>query len=224
MNPEDLRGQQLVNHLLRYSASSFSAVAVTVAWLDEEFRFSQASLWGVEADTFSDYYDVFEPMGRPDLLLFDRCQFGCLSKRRRTLGTPRLQMYDEYIQAKGFCDQIDFLLWDTGQPIASLSVLGSRTFEVATDTLEPFRKFAESSLLLHPEARRRARARIYGEEFGLTGRESQVVELIRGGASNGAIAELLRVSLATVKTHVVHALDKMAVTSRAAMMAKIHQL
>jgi len=48
----------------------------------------------------------------------------------------------------------------------------------------------------------------------LTGRELQVVELVARGASNREIARDLRISEATVKTHLLHIFEKLEVGDR----------
>ncbi|MBD0670748.1 response regulator [Kitasatospora sp. NPDC091335] len=49
---------------------------------------------------------------------------------------------------------------------------------------------------------------------GLTGRERQVLELVGAGRSNAEIARELYVSMATVKTHLGHLLDKLDARDR----------
>jgi len=53
----------------------------------------------------------------------------------------------------------------------------------------------------------------------LTPSEARVVELVAAGLSNAAIAERLHVSLATIKTHLVHVYDKLGLSSRAELAA-----
>lgn len=54
----------------------------------------------------------------------------------------------------------------------------------------------------------------------LSERELEVVRLIADGASNAAIAERLGISLATVKSHVGHAMDKLDASSRTQIVAR----
>ena len=60
-----------------------------------------------------------------------------------------------------------------------------------------------------------------GARHGLTAREAEVAVLVAGGLSNGAIAERLFVSPATVKRHVEGVLAKLGVGGRTAVAARI---
>ncbi len=53
-------------------------------------------------------------------------------------------------------------------------------------------------------------------EQSLTGRELEVLRLIAAGGTNRSAAQRLMVSEATVKTHLLHAYDKLGVSDRAA--------
>jgi ATP/maltotriose-dependent transcriptional regulator MalT len=55
--------------------------------------------------------------------------------------------------------------------------------------------------------------------FNMTPREIEVIELLCNGASNAAIATVLDIKLATVKTHVLNIFEKLGVESRAAVAA-----
>jgi DNA-binding NarL/FixJ family response regulator len=58
---------------------------------------------------------------------------------------------------------------------------------------------------------------------GLTGREREVLTLIARGLSNREIAEHLHLSLATVKTHVGHLLDKLHARDRAQLVIAAYE-
>ena len=57
--------------------------------------------------------------------------------------------------------------------------------------------------------------------WGLTPRETRVLELVASGARNRAIAETLTISENTVKFHVANVLRKMGVSSRAALASMV---
>jgi DNA-binding CsgD family transcriptional regulator/PAS domain-containing protein len=68
-----------------------------------------------------------------------------------------------------------------------------------------------------------ARVRMLAERWGLTARESEVLEHITQGASNKAIAARLGCAERTVEVHVTHVLSKAQVESRSALIAKFFQ-
>ncbi len=53
-----------------------------------------------------------------------------------------------------------------------------------------------------------------GGAESLSGREREVVALVARGASNKEIAHALRISEATIKTHLGHIFEKLGVTDR----------
>lgn len=57
--------------------------------------------------------------------------------------------------------------------------------------------------------------------YGLSKRETQVVELVCRGFSNGDVASSLHVSVATIKSHLLHIFDKVGVTSRTALVSRL---
>ena len=57
----------------------------------------------------------------------------------------------------------------------------------------------------------------------LTPRELEILRLVAGGASNRAAAEELFISEATIKTHLLHAYDKLGVHDRAAAVATAYE-
>ena len=59
--------------------------------------------------------------------------------------------------------------------------------------------------------------------FGFTNRENDVVEMIKEGIRNQELANRLAISVPTVKTHLKHIFKKAQVSSRAELLAKLHE-
>jgi DNA-binding NarL/FixJ family response regulator len=68
-----------------------------------------------------------------------------------------------------------------------------------------------------------ARVHVLATRWGLTGRESEVLEHIIQGTSNKVIAVRLGCAERTVEVHVTHVLSKAEVESRSALIAKFFQ-
>ena len=89
------------------------------------------------------------------------------------------------------------------------------------------RWFGKDSLSAVPVRRRRFRNAIgVPLPFGLTPREIEILRLVAGGYANGQIAQLLSISVQTVKHHVRNVFDKTGVDTRLelALFAHHHQL
>lgn len=82
--------------------------------------------------------------------------------------------------------------------------------------LQPFLEYALNSVY---RPRRYRERESLAAAYKLTERETDVLELVLGGASNKQIAGELGVSLATVKTHLQHVFHKFEVPSRTALVA-----
>jgi DNA-binding NarL/FixJ family response regulator len=77
------------------------------------------------------------------------------------------------------------------------------------------RRAAAGESALSPSIASRMMSRMRApESSSLTSREIDVLELLATGSGNQAIADELHISLATVKTHLVHIYDKLGVDDR----------
>ncbi|MDR6868985.1 DNA-binding NarL/FixJ family response regulator [Microbacterium resistens] len=79
---------------------------------------------------------------------------------------------------------------------------------------------AAGSVVPTPGGDERLLAALRAPRVALTAREQEVLALIDTGAANREIASALFISEATVKTHVVHLLEKLGVDSRSAAVAE----
>ena len=57
----------------------------------------------------------------------------------------------------------------------------------------------------------------------LTEREIEILRAVADGNTNSAIADLLHISEATVKTHLVHIYTKLGVSDRAAAVSRAYE-
>ncbi|UJP10379.1 response regulator transcription factor [Microbacterium sp. KUDC0406] len=92
--------------------------------------------------------------------------------------------------------------------------------EVGTDTIAKAITDAASSGLVGGLADDRLIGALRAPRVTLTAREREVLQLIDAGAANREIATRLFITEATVKTHVVHLLEKLGVPSRTAAAAE----
>ena len=83
-------------------------------------------------------------------------------------------------------------------------------------SLQPFMEYSLKSVYLPQRTQQRGS---FIEQYGLTEREVDVVELLIAGKSNKEIAAELSLGLATVKTHLHHIFSKTGVQNRSEMVA-----
>jgi len=88
-----------------------------------------------------------------------------------------------------------------------------------------FEEIGAATLARHTRTERRRlaartpRTRTTGPSAGLTGRESQVADMVRQGLTNRVIARQLGIAEKTVEMHLSHVFAKLGVSSRAAVAA-----
>lgn len=87
------------------------------------------------------------------------------------------------------------------------------------ELLAAVRSAAEGDSTLSPTVANRLMNRVRTPRTSLTPRELEVLKLVAGGSSNREIGQLLMLSEATVKSHLVHIYDKLGVRSRTSAVA-----
>ena len=89
------------------------------------------------------------------------------------------------------------------------------------DLLDAIRRAAAGETVLAPPVAKRLVDRIREPDaVALSLRELEVLREVAGGNTNAGIADRLHISEATVKTHLLHIYDKLAVSDRAAAVAQ----
>lgn len=87
------------------------------------------------------------------------------------------------------------------------------------ELLAAVRSAAEGDSTLSPTVATRLMTRVRTPRTSLTPRELEVLKLVAAGSSNKEIGQILLLSEATVKSHLVHIYDKMGVRSRTSAVA-----
>jgi len=222
------RGNVIVEETLHFVRSTLDAPAVGLVWLDKGGDYRDAGDLGlsdaIEKDYFAAGVQRLDPL-HPGVLASKSGQVHCLSAIKRSgPAQAEAQDYATFLARYGYKDEVDLVFSDGGVPFAHLMAFSDHSFTDRLQALHDLHRFLQHTISCHPDVRERARAIALRDRFGLTCRETEVVDLICSGASNAEIARECGIGLATVKTHVVRALDKVGVDSRCALVAFVKHL
>lgn len=133
--------------------------------------------------------------------------------------------YLRYLRSFGIVDSTELLFRDGTRVVAGLSLMWTREDRPrpASDALaRGLQRYIQFNFLEHcVRASKAARPALAG--YRLSRRETEVAELLCVGYTNAEIARALGLSLATVKTHVLHIYAKCRVRTRAGLAHLLHQ-
>jgi DNA-binding CsgD family transcriptional regulator len=210
----------LIHRLLPLSSSGFYLVG-------PDMRHSGVVLRNLEPDAERDYtqhYQQSDPLN-PRHFRYSELGVACLDEVIDEGTLLSSDYYRGFMQPLGHRHVSDMFFRREGDIIAVLTMLRSAALGPFSAgelrvlrSLQPFLEYT-LNLVYIPE-RHRQRETIQ-ERYALTARELDVIELVVSGASNKLIARELALSLATVKTHLQHIFQKMAVSSRTALSARV---
>ncbi len=92
------------------------------------------------------------------------------------------------------------------------------------DLIDGVRRAAAGETVLAPPITKRLVERMHKvSPDALTSREIDVLREVANGNTNAEVAERLHISEATVKTHLIHIYDKLAVSDRAAAVSRAYE-
>lgn len=129
----------------------------------------------------------------------------------------------------GICDMLEFFFRRENRIVAGMSVMwrdGMRVPENAMPMATKMHEYMQFNLLRDVvlETAPVVASPPKAVRYGLTAREQDVVELVCCGRTNREIGDCLQISLATVKTHLLHIFEKLGVENRSAVVAMMTRL
>ena len=203
---------------------------VTMHLFDEGARRVWLGSRGVPVAFRTTYYE--EHLWRIDPLATTRFR-GCersltgLQTQESCCRPEHVQSYRVFLRSFGVTDAAEMVFLHDGDPIGGMSLLwtgvtgGSLLHdrERLTNLHRYIQLSFDTTLRSHSIGWRKSLVR----RFGLTSREVEVVDAVCGGLSNHEVAETLSISLATVKTHLLHVFAKLQVPNRAALVRRALQ-
>jgi DNA-binding CsgD family transcriptional regulator len=122
----------------------------------------------------------------------------------------------------GFSEMGELFFRRNGRIVAGMSVAWSGDREFSNDIMQMARKihdYLEFNLVGSRPGPANDASR-----YGLTAREMDVVNLLCCGRTNREIGDGLSISLATVKTHLIHIFDKLGVETRSGAVALLSRM
>ena len=225
----DHQSDALATSTLYYAMNALNASASILFWYSESGQLECFSCINFEPARMQQYQE--------HVTLCDPFSPQALYRARRNISMQNCVFLDEcsnmggaylhFRESCGLADELNLLFWQDANPVAGLSVLrrpGDPSFLSETRDWEAARKFFESSLSFHWRARSRHLNYVLKDQLKIKPREMEVLSAICSGASNADIADLLGISVATVKCHIVSIFMKLGVDNRSSIVSKVNSL
>jgi DNA-binding CsgD family transcriptional regulator len=210
----------LVNGLLKLSSSAFYLVGPDMRHRGVVLRDMEPELERLYETRFRE----LDPLN-PALFAHGDQSVVCLDEQLDEAELLRSDYYLEFMAPNSQRHVTDMFFRREGDIVAVLTMLRDESggpFSVQElallRKLQPFLEYTLNTVYL---PKRTLQRRSAAERFSLTGREVDVLELIVAGTNNKLIARELGLGLATVKTHIQHIFQKVGVSSRTELSAKI---
>lgn len=199
--------------------------AVVLTWHDcsaLQPSFFQA---GGDDRMIHEYYERYytkDPL-RADLLIQNAAKITTFASAVDGYDPILLDQYKPFLEKYNLKDEVDFLLWAGGAPVASAALLHTAGLEcqLSSTHLAEIQDYLQYTLSFVPAVRKVNRRHELNAIYRMTKKEQLVAELLVAGESNNSIATHLGVELATIKTHVVHIFQKLGVKSRGKAIAML---
>lgn len=218
----------LVDQTMKFAAGLARARSSMFFWISPNCEIIDARCRNIEEKLVSDYVaDMREDDPLHIAKLKSSGQLIATLNEAQNPDAASIDKYKDFCSSIGIGDEIDMLFWRAGRPFACLALFRSPDdppFSMTEIDWEALRRHVQASLRMHWRVRSDEVERILLERYGLQPREMDVVGLIMQGKSNADISDILQISIATVKVHVVNILRKLGVDSRLAVACVISRL
>ncbi|MCC8383719.1 helix-turn-helix transcriptional regulator [Photorhabdus laumondii subsp. laumondii] len=186
-----------IAHLVPISAAAFYLV-------NNELRPENYILYGISDETHQNYLAHFQHLDPLKPANYQQGDINMVGMDQKTL-TKHNKYYHEFMQPNNIQDIAEIFIRQHNQIIAGVSLL--------RDTLFTPKDFNRLSAIL-PLIELAVRDLLPETPTILTAKEQEIINLIREGSSNKRIAQILNISLSTVKTHLRNIFAKTKVTNR----------
>ncbi|OCQ50876.1 CsgBAC operon transcriptional regulatory protein [Photorhabdus australis subsp. thailandensis] len=186
-----------IAHLVPISAAAFYLV-------NDKLRPENYILYGISDETHKNYLAYFQHLDPLKPANYQQNNINMVSMVQSTL-TKNNKYYYEFMLPNNIQDIAEIFIRQHNRIIAGVSLLRDTSFTPKDfnrlSTILPLIELATRDLL--PET-----------PTILTAKEQEIINLVRAGSSNKRIAQVLNISLSTVKTHLRNIFIKTKVTNR----------
>jgi DNA-binding CsgD family transcriptional regulator len=218
----------MVEGLIQFAARLSNSQSAIFFWVGPDCEIVAPQSLNLRPDVLPRYA---ESMSERDPLHIrklkeQRRELAVLSHDKRE-GSAVDSEYEMYLRSIDIGDEVDLVFWRDAEPCACLSLMrapGRQPFSQDGFDWAALLAFMQSSLSLHWRVRSMNVQDLLIRRLGLNPRELEVVRYVLLGKSNSQLAEILGISIQTVKTHIVNILDKIGVDSRLGIACRIHSL
>lgn len=225
----DEQSADLIDHLVDFAASMSGAHSAVFFWVGQNCEIVAPRCLNVPEEILGSYDTYFaqrDPL-HISRLWEQKRQLAVLSHLQRDTPGALDSQYKAHLASIQVGDEVDLVFWRGETPFACLALMRSpqqQAFTLDAFDWQSLRNFVQSSLSLHWRVRAMNVEEYLTRQCGLKPRELEVVRYVLLGKSNCEIAEILGITVPTVKSHIISILDKTGVSSRLGIACFVHGL
>lgn len=214
-----------IESLLEYGSMSTSSSCGFFCWIGSDLEILSPRTLNVRPGMLQRY--------QQDMVAYDPINISALTATSTKIAslhpkaTSPSKVYMDFLEEAGLRDELSFVFWRLGRPIANLSFLRDAhtgVFRNPADDFAMLYSFINSSLNQTGEVQDFILKSKLSSDFGLQPRELQILDYLMLGKSNEELSLILGISIFTVKIHVASIMKKIGVDSRLSLACYAYQL